>query len=198
LGLASPNQDIVSKLRNRQSLPPLTPERMWHPGLDALITAISPDELTGGRPDGLRSVQAWKASLHLWNDSLEPAHQLVQNLETTTGSALHGILHRRERDYGNAKYWFHRAGDHPAFHGLQVRVIEFLEEIRRTEGIPAGPAGAALQSMSGQGAWNSYLFCDAVEIVETRIGDDTARAVLETIQQLELEAVMRYLVPRLT
>jgi hypothetical protein len=195
--LESRYAEIAAVLRGRKSLPPLTPDRVWHPGLDAQIDAVSVLELAGDRPDGLQSAQAWKAAIYLWNDSLNAAHDLVQDLETPTGSLLHGIMHRRERDYSNAKYWFHRVGGHPAFHGLQLRVSERLQEIRGMEGMPPGPVGDAVRTIAAQGVWNPYLFTDAVDILENRIGDEQARTILEHIQQLELEAVIRYLEPRL-
>ncbi|MDB4868810.1 MAG: hypothetical protein JWR03_3143 [Cohnella sp.] len=195
--LESRYPEIAATLQSRKILPALTPERLWHPGVEGQIAAISVIELAGGQPDGIRSAQAWKAALYLWNDSLNAAHDLVQDLETPTGSMLHGILHRREGDYSNAKYWFHRTGDHPAFHGLQLRVSERLQELHRTEGLPEDQAGEALRTIAGQGAWNPYLYTDAVEIVEKRIGDERARAILEMVQQLELEAILRYLEPRL-
>ncbi|TJY40993.1 hypothetical protein E5161_14870 [Cohnella pontilimi] len=188
---------IAAVLRGRKSLPPLTPERVWHPGLDTQIRAISVLELADGRPDGLPSAQAWKAAVHLWNDGLDSAHDLVQDLETPTGALLHGIMHRRERDYSNAKYWFRRAGDHPVYHLLQGRVSERMERMREADGLPAGPVREAIGAVAGQTVWNPYLFTDAVHIVENRIGDDQARTVLEHIQHLELEAVLRYLESRL-
>ncbi|WP_123041699.1 hypothetical protein [Cohnella candidum] len=194
---ASPYQDIVAKLQNRKSLPSLTPERVWHPGLDAEIAALSEEKMAEGRPDGWPSALAWKAALHLWNDSLEPAHALVQDLDTPTGSALHGILHRREGDYDNAKYWFRRTGDHPAWHGLQSRASEWLGGLEREGRLPHGPSGHAIRTIAAQGIWNPYLFTDAVAMVEGRIGDDDAREVLEGLQHLELAALLRFLEARL-
>jgi hypothetical protein len=195
--LESRYPNIAAALQSRKSGPPLTPERVWHTGLDREIAAISVTEMAGDQPDGRLSAQAWKAAIYLWNDNLDSAHDLVQDLETPTGSLLHGIMHRREGDYSNAKYWFRRTGDHPAYHGLQLRVSGRLEERDKSEGWPDGPAGEAIRAIAGQGAWNPYLLTDAVQIVENRIGDEKARTLLETIQQLELEAILRYLESRL-
>lgn len=191
---------IALKLQNRKSLPSLAPDRPWHPGLDEEIAGLAETELAGPHADGLASARAWKAALHLWNDSLERAHELVQELDTPTGSALHGIMHRREGDFSNAKYWFRRAGDHPACHGLQARVTEWLSGLSGQSGsggIPLGQAGDAIRTIARQGIWNPYLFTDAVEIATSRIGEEEAVAILEGIQHLELAAFLRYLEARL-
>lgn len=38
------------------------------------------------------------------------AHELVDELETPEGMAVHAYLHRRDGALGNAEYWYARAG----------------------------------------------------------------------------------------
>jgi hypothetical protein len=198
MAIESAVTDIVSKLHNRKALSPLNPTHAWHPGLDAIIADIPEEELAKDRPDGRNSAIAWKAALHLWNDSLDAAHNLVQDLRTPTGSALHGIVHRREGDYSNAKYWVRQTGDHPVYQVLHLRAESYLNERLRSGAITASPVGVAIKTMIGQGAWNPYLFTEAVAIHETRIGDDFDRVILETLQQLELESFFRFLEGRIS
>lgn len=49
---------------------------------------------------------------------IDRSHSISQDLGSTEGSFLHGIMHRREGDFGNAKYWFRRVGSHPLFNQI--------------------------------------------------------------------------------
>src|SRR5262245_19277607 len=49
----------------------------------------------------------------LLHDFLDESHTISQSIDTPTGSYWHAIMHRREGDFSNAKYWFRRVGDHP-------------------------------------------------------------------------------------
>ncbi len=64
-------------------------------------------------------VEAHDAALGLsllWHDDLDGAHELCQAHE---GHAecdyVHALLHRREGDFANAKYWFREVGQHPVY-----------------------------------------------------------------------------------
>lgn len=57
---------------------------------------------------------ALQAGLWLYVDELDRSHRVSQDLEDATGSYWHGIMHRREGDFSNSRYWFHKAGKHPA------------------------------------------------------------------------------------
>lgn len=188
------NRDrMLVRLMKRRSLPALLPDYVWHPGVHEEIAAISEAELAEGHPDGWLSARAWKASLHLWNDNLSAAHDIVEHMNTPTGAALHGIVHRREGDFDNARYWFRMAGDHPAFHGLQSRAVSFLQGQRT---VP-GPLKDVFVQIAAQGSWNPYLFIGAIAIQNNQIGEPSSQDVLEQLQQLELESFMRFLEGRI-
>jgi hypothetical protein len=71
--------------------------------------------------DSLRNgpaAQACLAGLWLRANDLEASHHISQELATPEGSFWHAIVHRREGDYGNAKYWLRRVGRHPVFETL--------------------------------------------------------------------------------
>lgn len=70
------------------------------------------------RKDGLPET-CW-AGLWLLAGDLERSHRISQEIETASGSYWHGLMHRREGDYGNSKYWFRRAGGHPAIGEIEA------------------------------------------------------------------------------
>lgn len=48
----------------------------------------------------------------LWHDARgdwESAHVAVQDDDSRDGAWVHGYLHRKEGDFGNARYWYARA-----------------------------------------------------------------------------------------
>src|SRR4051812_10151891 len=49
------------------------------------------------------------AALWILADNLHESHTICQNIPTIHGSAWHALLHRREADFSNSKYWWRRA-----------------------------------------------------------------------------------------
>jgi hypothetical protein len=58
------------------------------------------------------------AGTWLLHDYLDESHTISQGIDTPEGSYWHAIMHRREGDFSNAKYWYRRIGQHPIFNIL--------------------------------------------------------------------------------
>jgi len=53
----------------------------------------------------------------------DAAHEIVQGIELPIASYLHGILHRAEGDYSNARYWFIRSNGLPKQLGIDADAL---------------------------------------------------------------------------
>ncbi len=60
------------------------------------------------------------SALWLLAGDLDASHEISQSIPMPDGSFWHGIMHRREGDFWNAKYWFRKVGDHPVLRALKA------------------------------------------------------------------------------
>lgn len=96
---------IEDRLFNRET-PSLEPLTIYDSNLTAPINQSGASELI-------------KAGLHLLNDNLKGCHDIAQSNYTAEGSYLHAIMHRREGDYSNSKYWVRKVGKHSVWNEIE-------------------------------------------------------------------------------
>jgi hypothetical protein len=63
--------------------------------------------------------QCCLAGVWLLHDYVDESHTISQGIDTPEGSYWHGIMHRREGDFSNAKYWLRHVGEHPVFREIE-------------------------------------------------------------------------------
>jgi len=88
-----------------------------------------------------RSRMLCESGLWLLAGELDRSHSISQENHSAEGSFWHGIMHRREGDFGNSKYWFRKVGEHPILHqiaelsdGVYDDPYEFVDACSRTVG----------------------------------------------------------------
>ena len=181
---------IVKKLETRDPLPPLAPRGAWDSELTDRIQDISLEALFDGQPvKDSRMGYALQSGLLLWNDALDASHTISQGLEGRTGSYWHGIMHRREPDYSNAKYWFGRVGVHPTFPALRERALVLLQSGSTGSDLLAGYV-EAIEEIED---WDAFRFVDWCQAAD---GDgstpEAVKSFLQTVQVEEIKLLLNY------
>lgn len=153
------------------------------------LDALTPEALLQPRAVADRDMaSACCAALWLYHDFFDESHRLSQEIETPTGSYWHGILHRREPDADNAKYWFRRVGQHPVFAPLQEAAAELCREAQ---------PGRAAEFLVTQAAWEPFCWIDLCEAVRSgrAAGDDLCRRIQLAEWQLLFDYSFRHATP---
>ena len=91
------------------------------------------------------------SGLWLLHNFLDESHEISQSIHTTSGSYWHGIMHRREPDFSNAKYWFRQVGDH-AIHPALADSARQLAAQSPTD-----------ESAELSDSWDAFSFVDLCE-----------------------------------
>ena len=93
-----------------------------HPHHEGIVQEVLASPALANRPE-------IEAALWLYVDDLSRSHTVSQGIDTPTGSYWHAIMHRREGDFDNSRYWLRRAAGHPLLAQSQtsqelIRLVE--------------------------------------------------------------------------
>lgn len=121
--------------------------------------------------------QAFLAGLWLSHDFFDESHSLSQDLGSLEGSYWHAILHRREPDYWNSKYWFRRVPRHPIHEALNAAARGVTK-----------PAGLGF-SIPAQG-WDASAFVDLCEA--NAVPGSAGHEFCVQVQKCEWELLFAY------
>jgi hypothetical protein len=130
------------------------------------VAAAADDELAeanGQKAMCLRSLLLTAAG------DLDQAHRIVQAMSTSDAAYIHGLIHRLEDDFDNARYWFRRAG-----------VPSATPEMYRR-------AAAVSATMASCPKWDPFLVTDMVRKSRSTGVTEELRAILT----IEFEALLQ-------
>ncbi|MCX7867760.1 MAG: hypothetical protein N2438_11675 [Limisphaera sp.] len=136
--------------------------------------------LEEAEPAARRRSVVIRALVLLWHDHWNAAHELVQSDPSADAALVHAIVHRREPDPWNSKYWWRRTGAHPALERLGLEAGAVLER--------HGTAGWARRLLPG-GRWDPYAFVDLCTELQGREESAEGQAA-RALQRAEFEAVL--------
>ena len=158
---------------------------LWHDALDEChkIAQKEPGHLRRSEPNSHQIPS--KTSLKV--ASLEPVENDIglerRSLRDATESLSfwHAIMHRREGDYSNSKYWFARCADHPVLKSMGSYANDILHQL---------PADKSLLRLVRSG-WDPDAFVDLLEAVHDR-PDDARYGPAVALQKIEWRLLFNY------
>lgn len=158
------NPDLLRKLHPTEPLD-------WE--LPSKIRDASEETISGGRSIKNAAMFALvRGALLNAADALDPAHRVFQDDHSDLGSYWHGVMHRREGDFENARYWFRRSGTLPSFGKMQEAAREDSPTMTRQEN------------------WDPYLFTGLCEQVKFGAAELTAECL--GLQRAEFDVLFDY------
>jgi len=163
--LLADEEDLLLRLR------PIEP---GHPDVLRRIRTAEESELTGGTVLADASYpRLIRAGLLYAYDAIDESHRIVQEIGSNHASYWHGMIHRREGDFENSRYWFRRTGKLGVFSEMHARAAEVSPLMGR------------------QMDWDPYVLVGQCE--QARFGGDVDQKELVALQRIEFEVMFDYL-----
>lgn len=120
---------------------------------------------------------ACMAGVWLLYDHLDDSHRMSQGISNGSGSFWHAIMHRREGDFANAKYWVRSTGQHSVYDSLGEAAERLATEHGAQGALPPGD-------------WDASAFVDLVQ--QAVQGDAQLVSYCQAVQQAEWELLFDY------
>jgi hypothetical protein len=175
-----------------------------------LLDQVRPEALIVGDIKHWPNAWAMLAALWLWHDGLEECHRIVQKspeellpvagrlaqFNPSTAPQLtqqqlheaaktfafwHAIMHRREGDFSNSKYWYARAAGHPVLTILAHQVGSIVNQL---------PADRQLLKLIATG-WNPDALVDLAEASYQDPGSPKYQTAV-ALQKLEWQTLFEF------
>jgi len=176
----SPLSKCDQLLRELPQLPLVHDEKLAAPSILKEIHQLSNEALFGGNIENSDMAQAARAGLILAAGGWDEAHRIVQELNTPEAQYWHGIVHRREPDSSNAKYWFRRVEHHTVMDQL-------LSILTRQD----GPEKTVVQQLIKSGNWDPFEYVDLCMACHEGSQKELLPILLD-IQQKEITSLLDY------
>ena len=166
--------DFIERLLlNPDLLRKLTPTDPLGWDLPGKIREASDDTISGGKEIAdVKMFALVRGALLDAVDALDDAHRIFQDDPSDIGSYWHGVMHRREGDFDNARYWFRRAG--------RLTISDKMHAA-------AAPVSA---NMAKQTSWDAYLLTGLCE--QAKFGDTDAVPECLRLQRVEFDELLAY------
>ena len=113
-----------------------------------------------------------RAGLFYYHNAIADSHREAARDEGDLAAYWHGMVHRREGDFDNARYWMRRAGEQPVFQEMQGRVHD---------GAP---------NMARQSNWDPFLFINLCE--QYKYGEHEYKKEIGALQRVEFAVMFDY------
>ncbi len=144
-----------------------------------MLDGVTAEQLVAAKSSA--DSQGMLAGLWLWLDGLGESHRISRGLSTQTGSFWHAIMHRREGDFSNSKYWYARAAGHPALAILGQQGSAMVNPM---------PADKRLLKIVANG-WNAGAMVDLAREMHGQPQDPIFPAAV-ALQRLEWKTLFDY------